>query len=205
METSVPTTNPSEHLPDRIKWDASFDAVKLQQEILALFPYLPQREYIYYNVVPLRGSVRQRKATGEGEIDFSDPNLFEWGDTPLMDYCPYIKEIVQFFKTDATNVRLMRLEAGAEVKEHRDPTLDASFRTVIRLTVPIFSNDNVTFLLNDVPVPMQPGEVWYMRLSDRHAVFNNNAEERINLSIDLVYNEWLEEKLLSLASAASCE
>ncbi len=154
--------------------------------------------------MPLRGQVGEvipakEASSPSSETDFSDPNRFKWGNYALMDYCPYINEIVQSFATASTNVRLMRLEAGAEVKEHRDPTLDAAHRSVIRLTLPILSSEAVTFLLNDVPVPMHPGEIWYLRLSDRHALFNNSPVERINLSIDLVYNDWLEERLTSLA------
>ncbi len=183
-------------LPDRIRWDITFDAERLQKDVYNLFPHLPQQEFIYYNVVPLRGA--QSRANPD-IADFSDPKAFQWGDNSLMEYCPYIKEVSESFGAEVTQVRLMRLEGGAVVKEHTDPTLDACHRNVIRLTVPIFSDDNVIFQLNGTPVAMEPGEVWYMRLSDPHAVFNNRKEERINMSIDLVYNEQIEEKLFELA------
>lgn len=161
----------------------------------ALISELKQQHYVYYMVVPLRGPQGPARLT-EG-TDYSDPSIFKWANYPPLDNCSYIKEMLQSFEADVTNVRLMRLEAGAVVKEHSDPMLDAAHRNVIRLTVPVFSNDDVKFLLNDSPVPMRPGEVWYLRLSDRHSVLNDSPEERINLSIDLVYNNWLEAKLTS--------
>ena len=113
----------------------------------------------------------------------------------MLEGCSYFQEMFKAFKTEITSVRLMRLEAGGVVKEHTDPTLDAVHREIVRLTVPIFSGDGVIFYLNQTEVPMKQGELWYMKLSDPHKVINNGATERINMSIDLVWNDWLEEWL----------
>jgi len=206
METDVAYETPvdsdcshQKELPDQIKWDVQFDADKLRKEVSELIPHLAQKSYVYYHVVPLRGG-ELRADRLSGVTDYSDPSLYEWMDNREMQFCPYIKQIADSFETEVTNVRLMRLEAGSDVKEHMDPTLDAIHRSVIRLTIPIFSDENVTFLLNGKPVPMEPGELWYMRLSDPHAVLNRGETERINLSIDLVYNDWLDKKLWSLVS-----
>ncbi|PCK04834.1 MAG: hypothetical protein COA42_18820 [Alteromonadaceae bacterium] len=48
------------------------------------------------------------------------------------------------------------------------------------------------FLLNGTEVAMQPGELWYMKLSERHSVHNNSSNERINMSIDVKWNDWVE-------------
>jgi quercetin dioxygenase-like cupin family protein len=110
------------------------------------------------------------------------------------------EEVFQSFDAEIASIRLMRLEAGAVVKEHNDPTLDADFQEIVRLTLPICSDDAVTFLLNGTEVPMRPGELWYMRLSDRHSVHNDSPHERINMSIDLVWNDWVERLLTSRAA-----
>ena len=39
--------------------------------------------------------------------------------------------------------------------------------------------------------PLKAGELWYMRLSDPHSVHNNGQTERIQLSIDVVVNDWI--------------
>jgi hypothetical protein len=93
----------------------------------------------------------------------------------------------------------LRLEAGAIVKEHTDPTLDlGTENSVIRLTIPILSDDTVEFFLNGSPVPMLPGECWYLRLSDPHRIVNAGAMERINLTIDMVPNEWVKSLLAKI-------
>ena len=74
------------------------------------------------------------------------------------------------------------LEAGADVQEHCDPTLDARFREVVRLTVPVFSDEDTLFLLDKSPVPMQPGELWYLRLSELHSVHNRSPRETLGVA-----------------------
>ena len=78
------------------------------------------------------------------------------------------------------------------VKEHTDPTLGLEVeRSVIRLTVPILNAPGVEFYLNDSIVPMQPGECWYLRLTDPHRVINNSSVERVNMTIDMIPNDWI--------------
>ena len=38
---------------------------------------------------------------------------------------------------------------------------------------------------------MKPGECWYMRLTDPHKVINNGSTERVNLTIDIIPNDWV--------------
>jgi hypothetical protein len=38
---------------------------------------------------------------------------------------------------------------------------------------------------------MKPGEAWYLRLSDPHAVANRGSSDRVHLVLDLVVNDWL--------------
>ena len=111
--------------------------------------------------------------------------------------CLCLQEVFAELETEITSIRLMRLEAGAALKEHTDPTLDAVHREVVRLTLPVFSCDRVTFLLNGTEVPMKPGELWYLKLSERHSVHNNSPNERINMSIDVKWNAWVEAWLAS--------
>ena len=75
------------------------------------------------------------------------------------------------------------------MKEHTDPTLAIEEeKSMIRLTIPIATNEGVSFILNDNEVPMQMGECWYLRLTDPHRVNNNGATDRINLTIDVIPN-----------------
>jgi hypothetical protein len=66
----------------------------------------------------------------------------------------------------------------------------------VRLHVPIFTNDEVEFLLNGTAVPLNEGELWYLRLSDPHSVLNRGQTERVQLSIDVVVNDWVVDRIV---------
>ena len=187
LDQKAINTNISDSLPDRIQLDRQYDVERLRDEVSAIVSSLMQQFYVYYSAVPLAANVE-------------NPLTHDWTGEAMLKGCSYLQEIFAEFETEITSIRLMRLEEGAEVKEHTDPTLDAAHREIVRLTLPIFSDDSVTFLLNGAEVPMKPGELWYMKLSDPHSVQNNSSKERINMSIDVTWNEWVEKWLASNVS-----
>ncbi|MBR9831544.1 hypothetical protein GYB57_05300 [bacterium] len=68
--------------------------------------------------------------------------------------------IVNGFKEniDVTLVRLLRLTAGAKVKEHTDLTLALEIeKSVVRLIIPIIKHERVDFYLNNRVEPIQTG------------------------------------------------
>lgn len=175
---------------DRSKLALTYDVDRLRQEALAAAAHFPP--YIHYSIIPLT-TVGTRN---EGVEDYSDPDWAEWVETPIMKDCPYIREVLDSLECRKTNIRLMRLEPNGVIQEHRDPQLNLDFRNQVRLHVPILINDAVEFMLNGTPVPLKAGELWYMRLSDPHSVHNRGSEERIQLSIDVVFNDWVENLIL---------
>ncbi len=181
---------PSTYEFDRSKLALTYDVNRLQQDTLDAIRQLPP--HIHYSVIPL---------TTPGErntdvTDFSDPDWTTWVETQILTACPYIQEILNSLACRKTNVRLLRLEPGGELKEHTDPQLNLQFRNKVRLHVPIFTSDLVAFILNGTAVPLHPGELWYMRLSDPHSVHNRGQTERIQLSVDVVVNEWIENMII---------
>ena len=183
----TPDANIANSLPDRIRLDRRYDVQRLHSDVNMIVSSLTQQFYIYYMPVSLARDVQT-------------PVTHDWASEPMLKDCSYLHEIFAGFETEITSIRLMRLEAGAELKEHTDPTLDAAHREIVRLTLPVFSDDHVIFLLNGAKVEMKPGELWYMKLSERHSVHNNSPNERINMSIDVKWNEWIEGWLASHAS-----
>jgi hypothetical protein len=184
---------------DRIRLALNFDAPRMQAEVHAL----NLGTFIYYDVAPLRAPahlVDPSIATPTSAVDdYADGSWTEWLDTRALKESPYLTEVVDTFRahTRVTLVRLLRLEAGAVVKEHNDPTLALEQqKSVIRLTIPIQSNHRVVFFLNRVTVPMLPGECWYLRLSDPHSIVNAGDSERINMTIDMLPNNWVKSLLL---------
>ena len=180
-------------MSDRIQLPLEFDAAAMLEEIRAMH----LGDFIYYDVLPLRAPahlVDPSITPPPPADDYADGSWTEWLDTPALEASPCLSSVVDTFRAHSkvTLVRLIRLEPGAVVKEHTDPTLGLHVeRSVIRLTVPILTNDGVEFFLNGIPVPMKPGECWYLRLSDPHRIVNAGTTERINLTIDVIPNEWV--------------
>jgi hypothetical protein len=84
----------------------------------------------------------------------------------------------------------MRLAPGSVIKEHRDYTLSFE-QGLVRMHIPVLTNEGVNFLLNGTRVAMPAGSCWYLRLSDPHFVANQGAIDRVHMVIDAVVNEWL--------------
>ena len=178
---------------DRVRLPFTFDAEKMKSEI----EVLGMDNFIYYNVIPLRAPAHQVDSSlpfPPPADDYADGSWTDWLNIPALASAPYLTSIIENFQahTRVTLVRVLRLAAGNEVKEHTDPTLGLEVeKSVVRLTIPILVGDQVDFFLNDSPVPMLPGECWYLRLTDPHKVVNGSNTDRINLTIDMVPNAWL--------------
>lgn len=190
---------PTDTQTDRIKLPFNFDVTKVMEEIKSK----DLQDFIYYNVMTLRGPAHMIDPSlpvPPPAEDYADGTWTNWLNSNTLNDLTTLKEIVEFFQQHCTVnlVRLLRLAPGATVKEHTDPTLGLQIeRSMVRLTVPIKTDDQVTFYLNGTPVDMQPGECWYLRLTDPHRVVNDSLEERINLTIDVIPNEWLRSTILN--------
>ncbi|MGB0177410.1 MAG: aspartyl/asparaginyl beta-hydroxylase domain-containing protein [Owenweeksia sp.] len=194
---------PTDTVNDRIKLPFSFDVAKMKEEI----DTINMGEYVYYNVIPLRApahTVDTSLPMPPPADDYADGSWTEWMDTPELKKSPYLMSVVETFSkhTKVTLVRALRLAPGNMVNEHNDPTLGLQIeRSVIRLTIPVVSDENVEFFLNDTTVPMKPGECWYLRLTDKHKVLNRSSEDRVNITIDMIPNEWVVNMILEADKA----
>ena len=184
-------------IADRIKLPFYFDPEPLIRDINDM----NLGDFIYYDVQPLRSPahiVDPSLPPPPPADDYADGSWTDWKNTTLLDNAKNIKTIVDFFSQhcSVTLVRLLRLEVGAVVAEHTDPTLGMEIeRSVVRLTIPIISEKSVAFYLNHTEVPMRPGECWYLRLTDPHSIEHKGQHVRINLTIDMRPNDWLTEQL----------
>ncbi len=184
---------------DAIKLPMSFDADKLTQEI----ENIGLNQFLYYDVLPLRSPAHLVDPSipfPPPADDYADGSWCDWLNTKSLENSPYLKSIVEQFQehTTVTLVRALRLEKGNVVKEHRDVTLGLQVeKSVIRLTIPVIKDEKADFYLNNKIVPMKPGECWYMRLTDPHQVINKSERDRINITIDMIPNEWVRDLILS--------
>ena len=198
---SQPATT-TETISDRIKLPLSYDVAKMQEEVTAM----GLESFTYYKVIPLRAPahvVDPSLPFPPPADDYADGTWTEWSNTEELKSSPYLMSILEEFQkhTRVTLVRMLRLQPGAEVQEHTDPTLGLHIeRSVIRLTIPVFRDfDNIEFYLNGETIPMKEGECWYLRLTDPHKIINRSTNERINLTLDMEPNEWVRNLIIKAA------
>lgn len=175
-----------------------FDAEKMKAEVASLEAAHWKQHYNKshyeggWTVLPLRA------INGETENIFAVhaevTSAGQYQDTVLLQACPYIQSVLQAFQCEKTAVRLMKLHAGAVIKEHRDTALRFE-EGEARLHIPVISNPDVSFYLDDEKLLLKEGECWYMNLCLRHRVENKGATERVHLVIDCLVNDWLKELL----------
>ena len=182
---------PKKPFRDSIRLPFTFDVEKM----LAEAQTLQNDQYEYYKVLSLRAPAHLVDTSlpyPPPATDYADGSWTDWMNTAFLEKSPYLKSIVDTFSqyTTVNLVRVLFLAPNSVVKEHTDPTLAIEEeKSMIRLTIPIDTNDGVSFILNDTVVPMQMGECWYLRLTDPHRVINNGATDRINLTIDIIPND----------------
>jgi hypothetical protein len=199
---------PSETVfPDRIRLPLKFDPAALAAD-LAKAEQMPWVKH--FNRADYTGdwvlAALRRPVTARGLHPIlsvvSDPSCRDWENTEMVEQCPAFKAVLDAFEAPLTSVRLMSLAPGSEIKEHTD--LNLSYEDgVVRLHVPIRTHAGVEFYLSGTRVIMQPGECWYLRLSDPHRVVNRGADARVHLVLDIIANAWIGELLARGQSGAA--
>jgi hypothetical protein len=107
--------------------------------------------------------------------------------TPAMALAPSIREVIDQFPCERNRIRLMQLKPGGKILRHSDPlhTIDPR---LVRLHVPVVTNADVHFLVNDARIQMNPGEAWHVDVRFPHQVENRGTTTRVHLVMDLVRN-----------------
>lgn len=179
--------------PDRLRLPFNFNPALLARDLANLSSAAWIRHYVKQNyegdwsIIPLRAPAGERHPL---RMIYADPACRTFEDTALLDACPYFREVIGTFQAPLRTVRLMRLTAGSLIKEHED--VDLSFEDgMVRLHIPVVTNDSVEFQLNRTRVVLEAGSCWYLRLSDPHSVANRGTEDRIHLVIDAFVNDWI--------------
>lgn len=129
-----------------------------------------------------------RSATGNS-IDINAISRKAFQDTPLLNQCPYFREILHQMEFEQETVRLLALAPGSIIKEHRDPGLGYE-HGCFRLHIPITTDDKVFFIVDGVRLQMDAGQCWYANFDRPHSVRHEGDTKRIHLVIDGVRNDW---------------
>jgi hypothetical protein len=164
----------------------------MKQEVMALEnKWIPHFNTSHYqgnwSVLPLRSV--------NGGTDRIIPDLMndcDYKDTPYLDACPTIKQLISTFQCELMAVRLMNLQPGSVISPHKDADLCFE-KGEARLHIPLFTNNQVSFYSEEYLLPMKEGECWYVNVNLAHSVSNKGSTDRIHLVIDCMVNKWLED------------
>jgi len=110
--------------------------------------------------------------------------------TPALRFCRYVTEVLDQVPAERNRVRLMRLRPGGHILRHSDP-LHTIARGLVRLHLPMLTNPDVRFTVNDVRVPLQAGEMWHVDVRFPHEVANLGSTMRVHLVMDFLPNDAL--------------
>lgn len=174
------------------------DLMKKEVELLTTSLWLPHYQVKHYegnwSAIPLRN------------IDGNNENIFVSEDiervyknTELLNKTPYLEEILNTFKCPLLSVRLLKLNAGSKIKEHKDRDLNYE-KGEIRIHIPVTTHQDVQFILDNELVFLNEGECWYMNFNLPHSISNNSNIDRIHLVIDAEVNDWIRD----LFSSSDC-
>lgn len=176
-----------------IRLPFTFDVSLLQQEVntLAL-----QHWQLHYQTLHYEGNwsaIPLRSIEGKSDDIFISPQENAvYKDTAFLKEGSYLKKVLAVFKCPLLAVRLLKLDAGAIIKEHRDADL-AFEMGEIRIHIPVQTNSEVEFYLDKERMLLQEGECWYMNFNLPHSIHNKSNTDRIHLVIDAESNDWVKE------------
>lgn len=173
-----------------VRLPLEFDPATLAADVAAIprTGWVPHFNTRYYDgdwsVVSLRST------TGEAGQIYPDPTRTEFRDTPMVALCPALRAAMERFACPLLSVRLLRLQAGSAIREHRDYNLGYEDGEV-RIHVPVLTNEQVEFYLDGERLPLKAGQSWYLNLNLPHRVINGGATDRVHLVLDCVVNDWM--------------
>jgi len=168
-----------------------FDVQKMQEELLQM----DSRAWkLHYQKLHYEGdwtALPLRSINGDaGNIFFSPEANPEYKDTVFLDNSVYFREVLTSFKCPLLAVRLLKLDAGAIIKEHKDAELCYEMGE-IRIHIPVVTNNEVEFYLDKERMNLKEGECWYMNFNLPHSVSNKSKTPRIHLVVDAKVNDWV--------------
>jgi hypothetical protein len=170
-----------------------FDVKKMQEELLQLDSGAWQLHYQKLHYEGDWSAIPLRSVDGDAGNIFVSPEINpEYKDTVFLDNSIYFREITSFFKCPLLAVRLLKLNAGAVIREHKDAELCYELGE-IRIHIPIVTNEEVEFYLDKERMNLKEGECWYMNFNLPHSVNNKSDSPRVHLVIDAMVNDWVKE------------
>lgn len=177
------------------KLDLPIDVPSLRAEVAALPDrWKPHFQTAHYDgdwtVLPLRSIGGRPEETMPFALGDAPAN---YAATPLLALCPAIGRFLDSLSCPVRSARLLNLRRGAVIKPHRDAEL-AFENGEARIHVPVFTNADVEFFIDEQRVVMEPGSCWYINANLTHRVANRGECDRIHLVVDCGVDDWLREQ-----------
>lgn len=170
-----------------------FDVKKMQEELLQIDNGAWQLHYQKFHYEGDWSAIPLRSVNGDASNIFISPETNpQYKNTIFLDKSTYLKEVLSTLKCTLLAVRLLKLNAGAVIKEHKDADLCYE-KGEIRLHIPVVTNEQVEFYLDKEKMLLQEGECWYMNFNLPHSLKNKSNVNRVHLVIDAVVNDWVHE------------
>lgn len=186
-----------------IKFPLHFDAARLQEEVQRILQYDWVNHYHSSDYDGNWDLLALMSVDGKPTSVLTNDNLQEpLKKTFLLDNSPYLEQLLDDFPFEKTSVRLMRLAVNAYIKPHTDYCLGYE-DGVFRLHIPVVTNPEVHFILDNERLNMQPGECWYINANFTHEVVNKGTIDRIHLVIDGIRNDWTDALFFAQAAPES--
>jgi len=104
--------------------------------------------------------------------------------TPALDSSPVLRKLIDSIPAPIRTARLLGLQPGACIEPHRDA--GSGFAAgILRLHVPVVTNDGVEFWVGSERQKWQTGELWYADFRRLHSVANRGTQLRVHLVLDV--------------------
>jgi aspartyl/asparaginyl beta-hydroxylase (cupin superfamily) len=106
---------------------------------------------------------------------------------------PIIKELETMYDGKVGKALFINLPAGKEVLSHKDSGDYLGMSR--RIHIPIITNSDVDFIINNEAINMKYGECWEINNNKYHYVNNRSTQDRVHLLIDILPNSFFQEQI----------
>lgn len=178
-----------------VRLQSGIDVARLQADVAAVISHCEwiARQQQCWHAIPLRshaGGTTAQHVSHVGLHNYSPAADFK--NTPYMQYCPYIEELVSQFGLSLYKVRLMKMDAKSSLGAHTDTFYSA---TTCRLHIVVCSQPNVTMTVANKCWHLEEGSLYFTNVRQLHSVKNDSDKDRIHIVFDVEWCAKLEEML----------
>lgn len=168
----------------KLKVDFNFKAIKNECLELANFTELYASDLSKKNMKALS----LISFNGNSYNFRSLPGCNDFLPTWALSTAPAIENLLKKLPGKLFAVRLLELSGRSSLEKHLDYGVGLSYG-IIRIHLPIISNEKVIFKIEDESLHLDEGSLWFTDISRYHSVINSSKKTRLHLVIDLCLNQ----------------